>query len=69
MSWPEEAFRLISCAAGCVGEDVKIKTVFLLGSDAEIQWKRTGKGIVIIPPSTPVFESDDWPVTFKLETR
>jgi alpha-L-fucosidase len=68
MSWPEEAFTLASFAADRVGEDVKIKTIFLLGSDADIQWKRTDKGIVIIPPSTPVFESNDWPVMFKLET-
>ena len=50
-----------------MGEDVEIKAIFLLGSDADIQWKRTDKGIVITPPSTPVFESNDWPVMFKLE--
>lgn len=69
MSWPEEAFTLTSFAAGGVGEDVQIKTILMLGSDAEIQWERTDKGIVIIPSSTPVFESNDWPVMFKLETR
>ena len=68
MSWPEEAFTLTSFATGGVGEDVEIKTIFLLGSDAEIQWKRTDKGIVIIPPSTPVFESNDWLVMFKLKS-
>ena len=68
MSWPQEAFTLTSLAAGGVGEDVEIKTIALLGSNAEIQWERTDKGIVIIPPSTPVFESKDWPVMFKLKS-
>ena len=68
MSWPEQAFTLTSFAAGGVAENVKIKTIFLLGSDAEIQWKSTDKGIVITPPSTPVFESNDWPVMFKLNS-
>ena len=67
LSWPEHAFTLTSFAAGGVGKDVKINSVALLGSDAEIQWKRAGEGIAITPPSTPVLESKDWPVTFKLE--
>jgi len=66
MSWPQEAFTLTSFAAGGVGEGVEIKTSALLRSDAEIHWKRADKGIVIIPPSTPVFESCDWPAMFKV---
>ncbi len=66
LGWPKKTFTISSFSKIAVAKDVKIKSISLLGSDAEISWSRTDKGIVITPPADAVFEDDMWPVTFKL---
>jgi len=66
LGWPEKPFTITSFAKSAVGKEVKIKAIILLGSDADISWTRTDKGIVITPPTDAVFDNELWPVTFKL---
>lgn len=69
LSWPTTEFVLRSFAGGGVAGDVKINAVSLLGSDEEVNWRQTDKGIEIKTPRTAVFEDSNWPVMFRLETR
>ena len=66
LAWPEKPFTLTSFSSEGVGGDVQIKSVSLLGSDAEVTWKKTPEGLLITPPAQPVFEDPEWPVMFKL---
>ena len=66
LAWPDKPFTLSSFSEKGVGKEVGIKSVSLLGGDAQVTWKRTKDGIVITPSAKPVFENEDWPVMFKL---
>jgi len=69
LAWPEEPFTLTSFGADAVGKDVQIASVDLLGSDEQVAWKRSAEGLVITPPTKPVFEDPEWPVMFKVLTK
>jgi alpha-L-fucosidase len=69
LGWPEAPFTLRSFAEDGVGRGVKVRAVSLLGSKGTTGWRRTGTGIVITPPATPVFDDPDWPVTFRLDVE
>ena len=66
LSWPEKEFILTSFGTNAPGKDIEIESVSLLGSDAKISWKKTPEGLLITPPSTPVFKDKTWPVMFKI---
>jgi alpha-L-fucosidase len=66
LSWPDEPFMLYSFAKDSIAGNVKIKSLSLLGSSDQVNWKQTEKGIEITPSETPVFQNKEWPVCFKM---
>lgn len=68
-SAPTMPFTLFSFGKSEAGEDVKVKSIRLAGSDEKVQWKRDDRGIEIKPTSRPVFADSLWPVMYTIEVR
>ena len=67
LGWPGENKAVTMTMFGRDGkaQDVKVKSVSMLGSDEKIKWERNDSGLVITTPSRKV---DDLAVVFKFDT-
>lgn len=58
LGWPGENEELLMTAFANEAQDVKIKSISLLGSDEKINWKRTLEGLNITSPSNKPAEGE-----------